>query len=171
MVHAFILLLTYNPELLVEGDLGFRLSRRTPEKWNPPHSQQSLNPSLRVPLRTFARGLSFFGTKKRARQKSRVKFLMVFRFLRRAPGQVNQLVSSPYVPRALRVSSDEAISHEATKRPLVDHAGFAGCGRAIGLPQGGGSYGSRGASGADDDRCSAASRRNCRVNGPYRSRK
>src|SRR5271165_1697617 len=58
MEYAFILLFTYDPELLVEGDLGFRLSRRTPEEWNPPHSQQSLTPSLCVPLRTFARGFA-----------------------------------------------------------------------------------------------------------------
>src|SRR5271165_5957854 len=50
----------YEPELLVEGDLGFRHSRRTPEEWNPADSQQSLNPSLRVPLRTIARGFACF---------------------------------------------------------------------------------------------------------------
>ena len=67
---------------------------------------------------------------------------MVFGFLRRALGLVDQLFSSLYVPRAFRISYDEALSYEATKRSMVDHAGFGGCVHAIGLPQGGRSSGS-----------------------------
>ena len=47
----------YDREYFIESDFGFRLSLE-PEERDPPHSEQTLNPYLCVPPRTFARDLS-----------------------------------------------------------------------------------------------------------------